>query len=48
MHSQESGPTSKGGQNPTPLALFLAFAVGVICFPLGSNPRQFLPWEGAA
>ena len=30
----------KGGQNPTPLAFFLAFAVGVICFPVGVQPPQ--------
>jgi len=44
MHSQESGPTSQGGQNPTPLAFSLAFAVGVICFPVGVQPpTNFYP-----
>jgi len=38
MHSPESGPRGGGGQNP--LAFSLAFAVGVICFPVGSNPPQ--------
>ena len=35
-----AGIRPKGGQNPTPLAFSLAFAVGVICFPVGVQPRQ--------
>ena len=50
MHSPESGPRG-GGQNPTPLAFPLAFAVGLSVFQWGSNPhnpRQFLPWLSGA
>ena len=35
-----AGIRPKGGQNPTPLAFSLAFAVGVICFPVGVQPPQ--------
>ena len=41
MHSQESGPTSQGGSKLDPPSFFsLAFAVGVICFPVGVQPPQ--------
>jgi len=39
MHSQESGPLG-GGSKPDPLAFSLAFAVGVICFPVRVQPPQ--------
>ena len=34
------GIRAKGGRNPTPQLFSLAFAVGVICFPVGVQPPQ--------
>ena len=47
MHSQESGP--RGVEIRPPSFFSLAFAVGIICFPVGvqppTNPRLFLLWS---
>jgi len=43
-----AGIRLKGSRNPTPLAFSLAFAVGVICFPVGVQPpANFYPDSGA-
>ena len=40
MHLQESGPRGGGSKLDPPSFFSLAFAVGVICFPVGVQPPQ--------
>jgi len=40
MHLQESGPTSQGGQKPTPLAFFPGVCSGGYLFSSGVQPPQ--------